>query len=93
VTSQRIRDRGDKEPPAIEITERVQTGAMLILNGRTEPGALLWVDNEKVEVADDGTFYSVIRLKKEGVNEVIVSAQDAAGNVRKVTQKAYVESY
>lgn len=93
VTSQRIRDRGDKEPPAIEITERVQTGAMLILNGRTEPGALLWVDNEKVEVADDGTFFSVIRLKKEGVNEVVVSAQDAAGNVRKVTQKAYVDSY
>ena len=55
---------------------------MLILNGRTEPGALLWVDNEKVDVTDDGTFYAVIRLRKEGVNEVLLQAQDASGNVR-----------
>jgi hypothetical protein len=93
VSAQRIRDRRDKEPPALEITEKVQTGAMLILNGRTEPGALLWVDDEKVEVADDGSFYAVIRLKREGVNEIVVSAQDAAGNVTRMPQTAYVETY
>lgn len=93
VSAQSIRDRQDREPPLLEITERIQTGAMLILNGRTEPGALLWVDNEKVDVSQDGSFYAVIRLKNEGVNEIVVSAQDAAGNVTRVPQKAYVESY
>jgi hypothetical protein len=66
---------------------------MLILNGKTEPGALLWVDNEKVEVADDGTFYAVIRLRKEGVNDVALLAQDAFGNVRKLSHRAYLEPY
>ena len=93
VTSQKIRDTGDTTPPNLEITENVQTGSMLILNGRTEPGALLWVDNEKVEVTDDGTFYAVIRLRKEGVNEISLVAQDAAGNVRKLTHRAYVDPY
>lgn len=93
VSAQRIRDREDVTAPTLEITEKVQTGPMLILNGRTEPGALLWVDNEKVDVDDDGSFYAVIRLRKEGVNDVVIAAQDPAGNVRKLTERAYVESY
>jgi hypothetical protein len=93
VTSEKIRDTEDTTPPVLEITEKVQTGPMLILNGRTEPGALLWVDNEKVDVYDDGTFYAVVRLRKEGVNDVQIVAQDAAGNVRKMTHRAYVDPY
>jgi hypothetical protein len=93
VTVQKIRDRDDSTPPTLDITENVQSGPMLILNGRTEPGALLWVDNEKVEVTDDGTFYAVIRLRKEGVNDVSLVAQDAAGNQRKLTHRAYVDPY
>ena len=93
ISEQKIRDKEDTTPPILEITEKVQTGPMLILNGRTEPGALLWVDNEKVDVSDDGLFYAVVRLRKEGVNEIAIVAQDAAGNVSKLTHKAYVEPY
>jgi hypothetical protein len=93
VTSHSIHDKEDTTPPILEITENVQSGPMLILNGRTEPGALLWVDNEKVDVTDDGTFYAVIRLRKEGVNDVLLQAQDASGNVRKLTHRAYVDPY
>ncbi len=93
VTTQALHDKEDTTPPNLEITENVQSGPMLILNGRTEPGALLWVDNEKVEVTDDGAFYAVIRLRKEGVNDVVLMAQDAAGNVRKLTHRAYVDTY
>jgi hypothetical protein len=93
VTTHTLQDKADTTPPVLEITENVQSGPMLILNGRTEPGALLWVDNEKVDVTDDGTFYAVIRLRKEGVNEVLLQAQDASGNVKKLTRRAYVEPY
>jgi hypothetical protein len=93
VTSQNLHDREDKTPPILEITENVQSGPMLILNGRTEPGALLWVDNEKVDVTDSGTFYAVVRLRKEGVNDVSLLAQDASGNSAKLTHRAYVDSY
>lgn len=93
VTSQKIRDREDVQGPSLELTEKVQTGPMLILNGRTEPGALLWVDSEKVDVYDDGTFYAVLRLRKEGVNDVLIASQDAAGNVTKMTHRAYVDPF
>lgn len=93
VTSQRIRDREDRAPPALEITEFVQTGAVVIINGKTEPGAVLWVDNEKVDVYEDGTFYAVVRLRKEGENSVAFVAQDAAGNTTQTTRKAYFETY
>ena len=42
---------------------------------------------------DDGTFYAVIRLRKEGVNDVSLLAQDASGNARKKTHRAYVDPY
>lgn len=93
VTDRRIRDRGDNTPPTLEITDAVLTGNVLIVNGRTEPGAVLWIDNEKNEVYEDGTFYAVIRLRKEGTNQVLFVAQDASGNERRVTYRAYVETY
>jgi hypothetical protein len=93
VTSQSVHDREDTTPPILEITEAVQSGPMLILNGRTESGAHLWVDNEKVDVTDDGSFYAVIRLRKEGVNDVLLLAQDASGNAQKKIHRAYVDPY
>ena len=93
VTSQKIRDREDTSPPKLEITDFVQTGPMVIMNGRTEPGAQLWIDSEKVDVYDDGTFYAVIRLTKEGNNDVQLVAQDAAGNEARLVKRAYVEQY
>jgi hypothetical protein len=93
VSSQKIRDKGDKTPPVLEITDSVLTGPMLIINGKTEPGALLWIDNEKTDVYDDGTFYAVIRLRKEGWNKIQFVSQDASGNETRLQHRAYVETY
>lgn len=93
VTSQKIRDRTDTEPPVLEITEFVPIGLMVIVNGRTEPGATLWIDNEKIDVYDDGTFYAVVRLRKEGLNNLRFVAQDTAGNEQELARTAYVEVY
>lgn len=93
VTTQTIRDTSDTTPPKLEVTDLVQTGAMLIINGRTEPGAQVWIDNDKVDVSDDGTFYTVLRLRQEGINELKIVAQDSAGNQQVKTHQAYVETY
>jgi hypothetical protein len=93
VTTQTIHDTGDITPPQLEITDLVQTGAMLIINGRTEPGAQVWIDNDKVEVSDDGTFYTVLRLRQEGINQLRIVAQDAVGNQEVKTHQAYVETF
>lgn len=93
VSSQRIKDRGDTVPPVLEITEFVQIGMMVIVNGRTEPGATLWADSEKIEIDESGDFYAVIRLRREGNNDITFIAQDNAGNEEKVIKRAYVEVY
>ena len=93
VSSQVIRDRADTTPPDIRVTEFVQVGPMLIINGMTEPGANLWIDNEKIDVSEDGSFYSVVRLREEGVNEVRFVAQDNAGNEATTTRSTFVEQW
>jgi hypothetical protein len=93
VSTAKIRDRGDTDPPELEITEFVAIGLMVIVNGRTEPGATLWIDSEKIDVYDDGTFYAVVRLRKEGLNDIRFVAQDTAGNETEHTRSAYVEMF
>ncbi len=93
VSSQVIRDRQDTTPPDLTVAELVVVGPMVIVNGVTEPGATLWIDNEKIDVSEDGSFYSVVRLHTEGVNELRFVAQDNAGNQSKLTRQAYFESY
>jgi len=93
VTGQSVKDDRDQTPPPLEIVEFMLSGPMVIVNGMTEPGANLWVDHEKIDVYQDGTFYAVIRLRKEGENVVEFLAQDAAGNEKLVRRRAYYESY
>ena len=93
VSSEKIRDTSDTEPPLLEITDFVQVGATVIVNGRTEPGATLWADNEKLDVDDSGTFYAVIRLRKEGSNDLRFVAQDTAGNETEVIKSTFVEFF
>jgi len=93
LSEKKIRDREDTAPPELEITEFVSIGLMVIVNGRTEPGSTLWIDNEKTDVDDDGTFYAVVRLRKEGLNEIRFVAQDTAGNETELVRSTYVEMY
>ena len=61
-------------------------------------------DSDKVRVGDwvlavgnplapDGRFYAVVRLRKEGMNELRIRAQDTAGNETQLTRVAYVEMF
>jgi hypothetical protein len=84
VSSQRIRDRTDNEPPKLEITEFVHIGQLVIVNGVTDPDAKLWIDNNKVDVFEDGSFNAVVKLRREGLNELLLANK---------TRKAYVEGF
>jgi hypothetical protein len=93
VSNQRIRDDSDTTPPELEISDSVLTGNMLILSGRTESGATLWIDNERQEIDGAGAFYTVIRLRNEGWNDIVVVAQDAAGNEKRIVHRVHVDEY
>ena len=93
VSAQKILDRSDVEPPNLKVTEFVPVGTMVVVNGLTEPGATLWVDNEKIDILADGSFSTVVKLRREGLNDVRFVAQDSAGNETEMIRSAYVELY
>ena len=65
----------------------------MIINGRTEPGAVVSIDGRSVDVYDDGTFTAVIKLKREGKNVLKIVAQDLSGNEYEINRVAYVEAF
>ncbi len=87
-----VRENGDKTPPMLALQDFIQNGALVILNGKTEPEATVWVEGERIDVDESGAFYAVVRLRREGMNQVRVVAQDPAGNETRKSMEAFVES-
>ena len=83
----------DTTPPPLEVVDVLPSGHLVIINGRTEPGAVLSIDGQKVDVYDDGAFTAVVRMKKDGLNDLEIVAQDTAGNTTRMRRSVYVESY
>ncbi len=93
IISTEIRDQEDKIPPAVEIKDFLVFSYQVIINGKTEPGAVLSIDGQRVDVFDDGTFTAVIKLTREGRNTLNIVAQDISGNETQVKRTAYVEAF
>lgn len=80
VLSEEFRDADDRTPPTLEISELMVVGTNAIVTGRAEPGVLVWIDGERVDLEDDGRFTWVVKLREDGINKIRFVAQDAAGN-------------
>lgn len=93
ISTTEFRDKSDRSPPVLAVQDIVQNGPYVIVNGKTEPGATLWVDGERRDVDESGVFYAVLKLKKEGMNLVRVVAQDPAGNESRKALEAFWETY
>jgi len=84
---------GDTTPPKLMGDEPIAFGNIFLISGKTEAGVLLTVNNQRIDVEDDGTFKDFITLYKEGRNELIIIAQDPSGNIEVVKKVVYVEVY
>jgi hypothetical protein len=93
IISTEIRDSQDKVPPRIEVKDFLVFSYQVIINGKTEPGALVSIDGQRVDVFDDGTFTAVIKLRREGKNVLNIVAQDISGNETQIQRTAYVEAF
>ena len=93
VSGQREPASDDRTPPALQVNDFLPSGHLLIINGKTEAGAMLTVEGQAIDVYDDGTFTAVIRMKHEGRNDVEIVAQDAAGNETRLKRSVFVESF
>jgi hypothetical protein len=93
VLGSEFRDPDDREPPPLDVAEILVVGTNAIISGRSEPGALVWIDGERVDVEDDGAFTWVIKLHQDGRNTISFLAQDAAGNETRRRGYAYVDAF
>jgi hypothetical protein len=72
---------GDTAPPELNLKSPFGVGGPnYIIEGTTEPGATVFINNEEVEVESSGHFKKLITLAKIGRNDIIVKAVDPAGN-------------
>jgi hypothetical protein len=83
----------DREPPPLTLDEFLPTGHLVIINGRTEPGTAVTIAGQAIDVYDDGAFTAVIRMKKEGRNDLEIIAHDPSGNETRMSRAVFVESY
>ena len=93
VLGEKFRDPDDTEPPPLKISEILVVGSNAIISGYSEPGALVWIGGERVDVNDDGKFTWVIKLHHDGENKIRFQAQDAAGNETNQVGYAYVDVF
>lgn len=83
----------DNEPPMLTMEKPRQLGQMFIVEGQSEPGAAITINDEPVEVDSDGRFRKTVEATHEGWNELLVVAVDPSGNRSERRERAYVEVY
>jgi hypothetical protein len=82
----------DSQPPPLALKAPFNIGGQFyIIEGQTEPGATVFVNDEEADVETSGHFKKLVSFNKVGQNTVIVKAVDAAGNQTVKSQVVLVE--
>lgn len=82
----------DRVAPSVELTSVTPYGNIYIVEGKTESGATVNINEEPVKVEADGTFKKLVQFVKEGWNNIEVRASDAWGNESTLTHQVFVET-
>jgi hypothetical protein len=77
-------------PPPLVILELELRTNILQIKGRTEPGATVTVNGQRVDVQTDGSFNEFITLDKAGRQTVVVRATGLAGGVTEQRRQVVV---
>lgn len=80
----------DKTPPQLDLEDVKPYGTVLIVGGKTEPGARVSINGEPVEVDLDGSFNKAIQMNREGWSTLEIRAVDADGNPNVLHRKVFV---
>lgn len=83
----------DREPPMLEIRDMQPFGSLVIVRGRTEPGASVSVNGELAVVDASGSFNKAVQMTQEGWAQVVVLATDAAGNVNRHSGRVHIDVF
>ncbi len=78
-----------ENPPELVVSYHEPFGRYLLIQGRTEPGVLLTINGQQVDVDENGSFRSFAQFSKDGMETFTVSAQDQSGN----EQTQYIQAF
>ncbi len=82
----------DREPPKLVLNRPYSIGGpFFMIEGSTEPGATVFINDEEVDVESNGHFKKLVSFNKTGSNNVVVKAIDAAGNQTVKSETVFVE--
>jgi len=88
----RVQELADTTPAKLVVQRPTQMGHFFLIQGVTEPGATVTVNDEAVAVAGDGSFKKAVMFNREGWNTIIVRATDPAGNTSEHRESVLVEA-
>jgi glucodextranase-like protein len=82
----------DREPPKLLLNKPYSIGGpFFMIEGTTEPGATVFINDEEVDVESNGHFKKLVSFNKTGQNAVVVKAIDPAGNQTVKSETVVVE--
>ena len=90
---QRPDDADDQTPPDLEIDDLQAYGSLVIVNGRTEPGAKVTINDEPVSVQVDGSFSKTVQMSQAGFAFIRIVATDAWDNPTELKRRVYVDAF
>ncbi len=81
------------KPPALEVYQpesQVQVASKVVVTGKTEPDAVVIVNEQPVTLQPDGSFSTELFFSAEGIATVIVDATDRKGKTSTEKRTVYV---
>jgi hypothetical protein len=77
----------------LEVTKIIQHGKVIEVQGKTEPGSTVIINNEQVfSILPDGTFRGFTSpFPNSGSNEVTITAQDRKGDTNTIRKTVVIE--
>jgi Glucodextranase, domain B len=82
----------DTPPPALTIKKPYSIGGpFYMIEGATDPGATVFINDEEVDVESTGHFKKLVSFNKVGRNTVVVKAVNAAGKQTIQSETVLVE--
>lgn len=82
----------DKRPPSLVLKKPFNIGGQFyMIEGKTDPGATIFINDQEVDVESDGTFKKLVSFDKIGRNAVVVKAVSPAGVQNIQSENVFVE--
>jgi Glucodextranase, domain B len=79
-------------PPSLQVKKPYSIGGpFYMIEGVTDPGATVFINDEEVDVESNGHFKKLVSFSKVGRNSVVVKAVNAAGKQTIQSETVLVE--